>query len=91
MAIDIRTEPICIAVSFIFGCSFMGNLALYAGCGNPLVVLFAVLIVGIILVESIHAIGSTATRRAEAEFGSIASTRAPTREGNTFVTYHRQG
>ncbi len=69
----------------------MGNLASYVGCSNPLVVLFAVLIVGIILVESIHTIGSTATRQAEAEFRSIASTRAPTREGNTFITYHCQG
>jgi hypothetical protein len=77
MPIDIRAEPTCIATICIFGCSFVGNLALYAGCGNPLVVLFTVLIVGIILFESIHAIGSAANRRADAEH-------------NRFLAYPRQ-
>jgi hypothetical protein len=62
MPIDIHAEPICIAVISIFGCTFVGNLAAHTGCGNPLVVLFAVLTVGIILFKSIHAIGNMATR-----------------------------
>jgi hypothetical protein len=90
MPIDIRAEPICIAVICIFGCTFVGNLAAHAGCGNPLVVLFAVLTMGIILFESIHAIRNMATRRAEAEFKSISNPRAPAREGQTVVAYHRQ-
>jgi hypothetical protein len=77
MPIDIRSEPICIATICIFGCSFVGNLVAYAGCGNPLVVLFAVLILGVILFESIHAIGSAANRRADAEH-------------NRFLAYPRQ-
>ncbi len=90
MLIDIHAEPICIAVICIFGCTFVGNLAAHPGCGNPLVVLFAVLTMGIILFESIHAIRNTATRRAEAEFGSISNPRTPAREGQTVVAYHRQ-
>ncbi len=90
MPIDIRAEPICIATICIFGCSFVGNLASYAGCGNPLVVLFAVLIVGIILFELIHAIGDAAIRWAEAEIGHLKNQRATAREGQTFVAYQRQ-
>ncbi len=90
MPIDIRAEPICIVTICIFGCSFIGSLASYAGCGNPLVVLFAVLIVGIILFESIHAIGNAAIRRAEAKIGHLENQRATARDGQTFVAYQRQ-
>jgi hypothetical protein len=41
------------------------------GCRNPLVVIFAVLVAGIILFESIHAIGSLANRWADAELNSF--------------------
>jgi hypothetical protein len=81
MPIDIRAEPFCIATICIFGCSFVGNLASYAGCGNPLLVLFAVLIVGIILFESIHAIRNVAIRRVEAEIGHLENQQAMAREG----------
>ncbi len=66
MPIDIRSEPIYIGMICIFGCAFVGNLAAHAGCQNPLVVLFAVLIVGIIHFELIHAIASLADNQGEA-------------------------
>jgi hypothetical protein len=77
MPIDIRSGPICIVMICIFGCSFVGNLVEYAGCGNPLMVLFAVLILGVILFELIHAIGSAANRRSDAKH-------------NRFLAYPRQ-
>ncbi len=66
MPIEIHSEPICIATICIFGCAFVGYLAAHAGCQKPLVVLFAVLIVGIILFKSIHAIARLADNRGEA-------------------------
>jgi hypothetical protein len=66
MPIDIRSEPICIAMICIFGCAVVGNLAAHAGCQNPLVVLFVVLIVEIILLKLIHAIACLADNRGEA-------------------------
>ncbi len=72
MPIDIHSEPICIATICIFGCAFVGNLAAHAGCPNPLVVLFVVLIVGIILFALIHTIARIADNQ-----GDIAIIRFP--------------
>jgi hypothetical protein len=42
MPIDIQSKPIAIAAITIIGCAFIGHLAIYAGCLNPLIRLWSI-------------------------------------------------
>ena len=56
MPIDIRSEPLAIAMITIVGSAYVGHLAIYAGCLNPVIVLWSVTVITIILFYGIFAI-----------------------------------
>ncbi len=56
MLIDIQSEPLAIATITIVGCTYVGHLAIYAGCLNPVIVLWLVTAIAIILFYGIFAI-----------------------------------
>ncbi len=58
MLIDIRLEPLGIAMTTIVGCAYVGHLVIYAGCLNPVIVLWLVTAIAIILFYGIFAITS---------------------------------
>jgi hypothetical protein len=58
MLIDIRWEPLAIATITIVGCTYMGHLAIYAGCLNQIIVFWSIMAIAIILFYGTFAITS---------------------------------
>jgi hypothetical protein len=56
MPIDVQSELIAIATITIIGCAFIGHLAIYAGCQNPLIVLWLITAIATLLFFTIHLI-----------------------------------
>jgi hypothetical protein len=63
MPIDIRLEPLAIAVIRIVGCTYVGHLAIYARCLNMVIVLRSVTSIATILFYGIFAITSLQRHR----------------------------
>jgi hypothetical protein len=61
MPIDIQSKPIAIATIPIIGCTFIGHLAIYAGCFNPLIVLWSITAIAILQFFAIHLITRMST------------------------------
>ncbi len=55
MPIDIRSEPLAIAVITTVGSAYVGHLAICAGCLNPVIVLWLVTVIANILYYGIFA------------------------------------
>jgi hypothetical protein len=57
MLFELDIEPVCVMVICLGGCVVIGHLALYAGQGNPMVVLCSIIVITVILVFSLHVAG----------------------------------
>jgi hypothetical protein len=57
MLFELDIEPVCVMVICLEGCAVIGHLALYAGQGNPMVVLCSNIVITAILVFSLHVAG----------------------------------
>ncbi len=55
MPIDIRSEPLAIAAIRIISCAYVGHLATYTECLNPIIILWWVTAIAIILFYGIFA------------------------------------
>ncbi len=56
MPIDIQSKPIAIAAIMIIGCAFIGHLAIYAGCLNPLIMLWSIRAIATLHFFAVHLI-----------------------------------
>jgi hypothetical protein len=61
MPIDIQSKPIAIAAIMIIRCTFIGHLAIYAGCLNSLIVLWLIMAMATLLFFAIHLIARMST------------------------------
>jgi hypothetical protein len=61
MPIYIPSKPIAIAAITIIGCMFIGYLAIYVGCFNPLIVLWLIMAITILSFFRIHLIAQMST------------------------------
>jgi hypothetical protein len=51
---EVDIEPVCVMRICLGGCAVIGHLALYAGQGNPMVVLCSIIVITVILVFLLH-------------------------------------
>jgi hypothetical protein len=56
---DIQSKLIAIATIMIIGCAFIGHLAIYAGCLNPLILLWLITAIATLLFFVIYSITHT--------------------------------
>jgi hypothetical protein len=63
MPINIQSKPIAIAAITIIGCAFISHLAIYAGCLNPLIVLWSIAAIATLLFFAIHWIAHMSTHK----------------------------
>jgi hypothetical protein len=63
MPINIQSKLIAIATITIIECAFIGHLAIYIGCLNPLIVLWLVTAIATLLFFAIHLIAHMSTHK----------------------------